>query len=453
VSSGTAELAGQLGKALGGRVASVRRLSGGASRLTSAFELETEAGAVRRLILQQVRGDGLSERSGTDVEANLLRAAAAAGVPVPGVVAAGAADGLPSGWLVVERLEGETIPRRIFGDEFAGARAALTDQAATALAAIHTIDPASVHGLPGADPLRHPLEFLDALGAARPVLELGVRWLDHHRPHMGRPVVVHGDFRMGNLLIDDTGLRGVLDWELAHLGDPAEDIGWLCARSWRFGGRGRVGGFGELDAFLDTYTAAGGEPVDHERVRWWEAYATIKWAVICLLQASAHLSGATRSVELAAIGRRVCESEWDLLDLMGVDRPQEDGTSHEDGPGTVPVTSTVFGRPTVAELVEAVTEYLEASVMPQTEGAARFEARVARNVLAIVGRELALAPGAVAAHSERLRRLGAADDGDLAAGIRAGNYDKDLLGVATLLADGVRDQLLVANPPYLGELQ
>jgi aminoglycoside phosphotransferase (APT) family kinase protein len=453
VSADTTDVAEHLGAVLGGRVASVRRLSGGASRVTSAFDLETPSGEVRALILQQVRGTGLAERSDIQVEASLLRAARGAGVPVPDVVAAGAADGLHPGWLVVERLEGETIPRRILRDEgFAVARPALTDQTARALAAVHSIDPASVPGLPGADPLRHSLDFLDALHEVRPVLELGVQWLDHGGPPLDESVVVHGDFRMGNFLVDGGGLRGVLDWELAHLGDPAEDIGWLCARAWRFGGPGRVGGFGELDGFLATYTAAGGRTVDADRVRWWEAYATVKWAVICLLQASTHLSGATRSVELVAIGRRVCESEWDLLALMGVAMPAVPGKGPEEGrDGGPSPTSPLFGRPSMAELLEAVGEYLEAKVMTSAEGAARFEARVARNVLAMVGRELDLGPADLAAHAERLRILGVPDDATVAAAIRAGQYNDDLLGLGAVLAEGARDQLLVANPSYLDD--
>lgn len=461
MSADTGDVAEQLGAALGGRVTRVRRLSGGASRITSAFDLETASGEVRALILQQTRGavpaSGSAESPGVRVEAGLLRVARQAGVPVPEVVGAGADDGLLPGWLVVERLEGETIPRRILRDDgFAAARPALTDQAALALAAIHSIDPASVPGLPGADPLGHPLDLLDALHQVRPVLELGERWLAGSRPAMDERVVVHGDFRMGNLLVDGGGLRGVLDWELAHLGDRAEDIGWLCVRAWRFGGPGRVGGFGGLDQFLDAYASASGRAVGVDRVRWWEAYATVKWAVICLLQASAHLSGTTRSVELAAIGRRVCESECDLLTLMGVVMPTAPGPRSGEGTeevrGAAPSgTSPLFGRPSIAELVDAVRDYLDTRVMTGSEGPARFEARVARNVLAMVGRELELGPAALAAHAARLLALGAPDEATLASAIRAGRYDDGLLDLGAVLAEGVRDQLLVVNPSYLGD--
>jgi aminoglycoside phosphotransferase (APT) family kinase protein len=391
------------------------------------------------------RGDLGTQAGKVPMERALLEAARAAGVPVPAVVALGVADDLGSDWLVVERLEGETIPRKILRDAaWEDARRSLTSQCARALAAIHALDPAAIDGLPTADALGDPLPFLDALGEARPALELGVRWLDRHRPAAGPRVTVHGDFRLGNFLVGPDGLRGVLDWELAHAGDPAEDIGWLCAPAWRFGGRADVGGFGSLEELLSSYAAAGGETVDRDRVHWWQVHATVKWAVICSLQASAHLSGSTRSVELAAIGRRVCESEWDLFALLGV--APGDAAPEAVGKGS-PVAP--FGRPTAAELVEAVREYLEARLMEGGEGGARFEARVARNALAIVERELLVGREVATAHAYRLRDLGITDDVALAAAIRAGDFDNGWEPVASALAASARDQLLVANPAYL----
>jgi len=439
------QIAAALAARLGGTVRDLLRLSGGASRVTSAFELEVPGAAPRRLILQMDRGDLGAGGGKVPMERALLEAARAAGVPVPAVVAMGEGDDLGADWLVVERLEGETIPRKILRDaEWAGARRALTAQCAGALAAIHTIDPGAIDGLPTADPLGDPLPFLDALGEARPALELGVRWLDRHRPAAGPRVTVHGDFRFGNFLVGPEGLRGVLDWELAHAGDAAEDIGWLCAPAWRFGGSDEVGGFGSMEDLLGSYAAAGGEAMDRDRVHWWQVHATVKWAVICSLQASAHLSGSTRSVELAAIGRRVCESEWDLFTLLGV--APGDSAPEPVGKGS-PVAP--FGRPTAAELVEAVREYLEGNVMERSEGGARFEARVARNALAVVERELLLGHEMATAHAYRLRDLGITDDAALAAAIRAGDFDDGWEPVASALAASARDQLLVANPSYL----
>ncbi|HEX4433885.1 MAG TPA: phosphotransferase family protein [Acidimicrobiales bacterium] len=440
----TEAVAAALGRQLGGTVHGLRRLSGGASRVTSAFELQTAADGNRPLIVQMDRG-GRSQGGRVRMEGALLRAAAAAGVPVPAVVALGdgEGDGLGTSWLVVEYLQGETIPRKILRDEeWATARSALTGQAGRALAAIHAIDPASVAGLPRADPLGDPLPLLDALGEVRPALELGVRWLAAHRPESGPRVTVHGDYRIGNFLVGPDGLRGVLDWELAHTGDPAEDIGWLCAPAWRFGGSGEVGGFGRLPELLAAYRAAGGQGMTPARVRWWQVYATVKWAAICALQASGHLSGATRSVELAAIGRRVCESEWDLFTLLGTPPPPSEGPDVADGP-TPP-----FGRPTAAELVEAVREYLD-GLLERSTGGASFDARVARNALGVAERELRLGPALRAAHAARLRELGFADDTALAAALRSGTLDGQWESIAPVLATAARDQLLVANPGYL----
>jgi hypothetical protein len=258
---------------------------------------------------------------------------------------------------------------------------------------------------------------------------------------------VHGDFRLGNLMIGPEGLRAVLDWELAHVGDAAEDLAWLCAPAWRFGGAGEVGGFGDVTELLDAYVAAGGEAIDPARFRWWSVYATVKWATICAMQASAHLSGATRSVELAAIGRRVCESEWDLFVLLGLapsppwhDAPEE---------AAVPAPPSPFGRPTAIELVEAVREHLERTAGEEAERGARFTARISRHVLSIIERELRWGAIFTATHHRRLEALGFDGDRSLASAIRAGSCDADWAAVGRALAVSARDQLLVANPGYL----
>ncbi len=439
------DVADRLGRALGGTVTSLRTLSGGASRLTSALEMRDPAGGCSTMVLQQQRGAGRTQGSTVAMEAALLRAAHRAGVPVPRVLAAGEADGLDAGWLVVERLEGETIARRLLRDDaYAEARSSLAGDVATALAQIHTIAATEIPGLPSVDPFERPLDVLDGIGEVRPILELGSRWLAANRPPASGRTVVHGDFRMGNFLVDTTGLRGILDWELAHLGDPAEDLGWLSARAWRFGGSGEVGGFCRLDEFLRHYEASSGRAIDPGTVRWWQVYATLKWAVICALQASAHLTGATRSVELAAIGRRVCESEWDLLGLIGIARPDMPAVTRNTSASPAP-----FGRPSALELTEAVSEYLGDKVMATADAGARFEARVARNVLEMVARELTLGPGIEAAHRLRLAELGFIDDGALAAAIRAGDLDGSLGEVSSMLARSALDQLRVANPGYV----
>jgi aminoglycoside phosphotransferase (APT) family kinase protein len=303
-----------LAEVVGAPVDHLERLSGGASRETWRFE----AGG-RRLVVQRARGAGLGGQPGMEGEARLLRLAREAGVPVPEVVASGGAGGaLGSPFLVTEAVEGETIPRRLLrDDEFAPARAVLAHQAGRALAAIHAMPTGPVGDvLSEPDPVRSMADLLGAFDEAHPAFELGVRWLDRHRPASHGRVVVHGDFRTGNLVVGPDGLRAVLDWELAHLGDPAEDLGWFCGRAWRFGSPHRAGGFGSLDELLAGYRAGGGPDVSEEDVRWWEAYGTLRWGIVCLVQVSSHLSGAVRSVEQATIGRRTAEAEWDLLELI-----------------------------------------------------------------------------------------------------------------------------------------
>jgi aminoglycoside phosphotransferase (APT) family kinase protein len=152
--------------------------------------------------------------------------------------------------------------------------------------------------------------------------EWAFRWLAAHRPDPSPKVLVHGDFRMGNLIVDaadhEVRLAAVLDWELTHSGEVYEDLAWFCIRAWRFGAppaRG-AGGLGSVDDFLSAYEDASGTAVDRSAMHWWMVLSTLHWGVICRYQAERHLSGQTRSVELAAIGRRVCETEFDLLTLM-----------------------------------------------------------------------------------------------------------------------------------------
>ena len=128
---------------------------------------------------------------------------------------------------------------------------------------------------------------------------------------------MHGDYRIGNIIFGPEGVRAVLDWELAHIGDPMEDLGWICVRSWRFGNDEKpVGGIGSREEFFSAYEAAGGSPVEAERVRFWEAFGNLRWGISCIFQAKTYLDGLSPSVEFASIGRRIAETEWELLSLM-----------------------------------------------------------------------------------------------------------------------------------------
>ena len=243
----------------------------------------------------------------------MLAAAATAGVPVPENLAYVPDEG--GDVIVTAFTAGETIPRRILRDErFGRARTLLVHQLAAALARIHDADVGEVDGLPDGDVLAGSRRTLDEIGHPHPAFELALRWLDEHRPPAPeRPALVHGDFRLGNLIVDRDGLVAVIDWELSHLGDPMEDLGWLCVPSWRFGSELPAAGVAEREELFDAYAAARGVEVDPEAVAWWEVCGIFRWGVMCLMQAEAHRSGQLRSHELAAIGRRVCETEHDLF--------------------------------------------------------------------------------------------------------------------------------------------
>jgi hypothetical protein len=339
----------------------------------------------------------------------------------------------------------------------------------------------------------HPADryrgVLDSLAQPHPVFELALRWLADHRPAPRPATLVHGDFRLGNLIIGPDGLRAVLDWELPHIGNPVEDLGWLCVRAWRFGGALPVAGVGTREALLAAYEQAGGSPVDPEELRWWEVSGTLAWGVICIAQAERHRSGGERSVELATIGRRVCENEWDLCRLLqpeladevhaaapegsgsergddgaGGDGARRDGSAGARPAGEVPAGGGPAGEvpagggesfpdqphdvPTAVELLEAVRGYLDDTARPLLEGRPAFHARVASNALAIVQRQWELGAGQAAAHAARLEQLGFTDDRALAASIRDGDFagrDDELWHAVTAAA---HDKLRVANPRY-----
>lgn len=298
-----------------GRIDGTRRLSAGASAETWEFDFVTDRARYPCILRKDAVASEASMSLCIDktLEFAAVRNARQAGVPT-----AEPYFMLGAGY-VMQRLTGETLPRKILRDErFAQTRAKLTDQCASALARIHATPLAS--GLPTLGPLEQ-LQELERLfrdyAVASPTFELAFRWIKEHLPVGDEMTMVHGDFRNGNLMVDDNGLHGVLDWELSHGGDPAEDLGWLCVNAWRFGNAHLpVGGFGTRDDLLEAYTLYSGRAITREHLHFWEVFGTLRWGIICLFQVFSHLRGKQFSVELAAIGRRVSEVEMDLLMLL-----------------------------------------------------------------------------------------------------------------------------------------
>ena len=314
------------------QIESLGRLTGGASRETWAFDAVDRDGTRYPLILRRdFPGEGrpsLASLIGIHDDLDrrgefaLFEALVDAGLPVPRPVAfpdgrAGLRD-----CFVMERVDGEALPQRLLREEtYARARSLLPEQLGTLLARIHALGPGDLPPVPEHPPARQldVVRRMTALGPSqRPVFEVALRWLEERSPKQPPRRLVHGDFRHGNFLVGPEGLRAILDWEYAHIGDPMEDLAFLCLKPWRFGNvTAEVGGFGPRDALYRAYERAGGAPVDPEAVRFWEVLCNLKWGALCVARGMAHVLGMQRSVEAAAIGRRVAETEYDILELMG----------------------------------------------------------------------------------------------------------------------------------------
>lgn len=314
-------LASKLGNAVLG-IRSLTRLSGGASQETWAFELLTDNG-VKPLILRRapLNGRRIDGAVGLENEPAILSRTYAAGVPVPEVVhVLSESDGIGTGFIMT-RASGEAIPRRLLTqDIFAQVRPHLAGRFGEILAGIHAADVSGLDALStvtAADAVAFQKGRLERYGLVNPVHALAIIWLGQNLPRT--PVtnrLVHGDFRNGNVMVTPEGVSAVLDWELAHVGDPMEDLGWVCMNSWRFGNTDLpAGGFGSREALFDGYRQAGGE-VDAEAVHFWEVLGSLKWGITCASMAGVFTSGQDASVERAMIARRASETTADLMNLL-----------------------------------------------------------------------------------------------------------------------------------------
>lgn len=294
-------------------------------------------------------------------------------------------DGIGSGF-VMRALPGTADPAAILAGPNPDR---LLAEIAAALAAIHRIDPA-IDGLPAMDTAAALADlrarFL-AYGGDRPVIALALAWLAANLPEQIAPHLVHGDFRLGNLLVEDGRLTGVLDWELAHAGDFHEDLAYGCMTVWRFARPDRPAlGLGGIDDYIAAYQAGGGAPVDRARFRFWLVYRTCWWALGCLQMGTFWRAGADRAVERVVVGRRAAEQELDLLLLLEEEAPEAE--RKRPLPAAAAPLPAPVGEPSAAEIVTAVSEWLGSAVKPVLAGRDRFDLAVARNALGIVAREL-----------------------------------------------------------------
>ncbi len=428
-------------------LARAERLTGGASQQTWRLEL-VRRGVPETLCLRRSTGSVDADKLPAAVEARLLQVAAEAGLPVPEVLQVlvpedGIGEGFVMGW-----LEGETLGGRItHSRRFEHIRPALAHQCGEILARLHGIDwqAAGLDGmLQAATPeelVRATWEQYQAFGSPQPMIDYTARWLLEHLPPAVAPALVHGDFRNGNLMVSERdGIVGVLDWELAGIGDPVRDLGWVCTNSWRFGRADLpVGGFGPVDELLAGYQAVSGRQVDRDHLQFWIVFGSFWWSVCCLIMAASYRSGENRSVERPAIGRRASEGQADCAALLipgALSLP-------EPAPSQDPL-------PRVEELLFSVAEFLGAEVAGELPGSKSYLAKVAANSVAIAAREARLGPALLDAERERLRGLAGLAEPTrqaLAHALREG-LPLDTSGLAEHLRLSVHGQLAIDQPDY-----
>ena len=453
----------QLAAVLKRRIAGCRdliaceRLSAGASQETHRIVIATDTGEVK-LAMRRAPGATRSAHGsnpGLETEALLMSAARSAGVPEPEVLCIlRAEDGLGDGF-IMQWLDGETLGSRIVRDAaFAGIRAKLAEQCGEILARIHAIDlershlAARLERLRPEQSVRATWQRYQALDTPQPMIDFTARWLLEHLPARYEPTLVHNDFRNGNIMVAAHGVVAVLDWEIAHIGDPMRDLGWICTNSWRFGrSELPVGGFGAYADLVRGYERVSGKRVAAEHVKFWEIFGSFWWACSSLGMAQHYRTGPDRTVERPAIGRRSSECQVDCVNLLI--------------PGPVVLLApdalaSSVDMPRIDEIVTSVRDYLRTDVMAATNGRTQFLARVAGNALDIVLRDFAVGAEHRQRQLQRLRAL-LGEDGDLQTlrralvqRLRADRMPLDHPGLADYLREAVVNQAAIDQPTYSG---
>ena len=436
---------------------SVDRLSGGASQETYRLVVATSVGE-KRLALRRTPGGEYAEitpqHPGLDVEALLMQSALAVGVPEPEVYyVLQREDELGDGFLM-EWLDGEALGARIVrSPEFEAIRPKLAYECGKVLAKIHSIDldttglRARLWEIPPAEFVEQTWERYRLLDTPQPMIDYVARWLMENLPEQHETALVHNDFRNGNFMLSPDGIVAVLDWEVAHVGDPMRDLGWMCTNSWRFGASDPVGGFGQYEDMFKGYEDESGKNVDPEHVKFWEVFGSFWWSVGCLGMAEHYRSGPDRTVERPAIGRRTSECQVDCVNLL------------IPGPVEIVKESSGFSSvdiPRTDELLVSVRDFLRNDVMDETTGRANFLSRVAANSLDIVLRELTLGPIHQALELDRLQALFQSDEGldvlkrRLVTELRDKQISLDNEVLQNHLRQTVVNQIAIDQPKYSG---
>ena len=433
------------------------QLTAGASQETYCITMATTSGDERRFALRRAQPSADPALSvggiSLDAEARLFQLALEQRVPGPQVLyVLGPQDNLGNGFLM-QWLQGETLGQRIVkAPELADVRPRLARQCGEILGRIHSIDWQSANlntMLPTIDPgklVQETWAYYRDFNVPVPMIDYCWRWLLENLPENHRTCLVHGDFRNGNLMVEPAGINAVLDWELAHIGDPVRDLGWLCVNSWRFGrSELPVGGFGHVEDLLEGYKATSGIAVSLQDIRFWQVFGSFWWSMATLQMVSAWRSGDTPSLERPVIGRRSSEAQMDCVNLLipgAVVLPED---RREPSRGSQ--------LPMPEELLTGVRAFLRDNVAEQLDAHSSFLAKVAANSLGIAQREFQYGPMLAEQEQTRLESiLNMSADLDtlrweLVTRLRA-DLPLDTPGLADHLRQSVAGQLFVDQPRY-----
>ena len=435
-------------------ITGLRRLTGGANAATWSFDYADRALVLRQEATESEENEvpaGISA-IGLKAEAELMSKAAEYGIRAPRIYGVTSKDGALGNAVLMERVNGEALPQKLFKDpRYEKALSGLTVECGQTLAKIHAIPTSEIAAkLETKTPEKAvsiAKEQFREFGKSSAILASALRWMEENCPPPTDPVLLHGDFRMGNLLIDEAGISSVLDWELSNIGDPASDLAYFCAAPWRFGRyKKQAGGVGSIEALVSAYEQASGEKIDLSRVLWWRLYASVNWCLMCMIMANLWRSHSDRELERIVIGTRVSESEIDVLLIFDEIYALNDKFDPEISL-TPPPESKAHTTP--VELAEAIIECISNDVIPSVEGRDNFKARVARNAMGILKRDIAASPTFNARQSARLETLGMTEQ-DLVDQLLDGSLSLQSEDIRLHLKRSALEQISIDQPKYAG---
>jgi len=324
IKSGLAAFIAEKARARTVRITALERFGSGAVQENWRVDAELDGKAEVFVMRASSASAGVAESMSRVHEFALLAAAHAARIAVPEPLWLASDPGLIGRQFYIARfVPGVAAAHRLVRDPALGD--ALVTRLGEELARIHALRPGhpalAFLAMPRPTPARATIAristFLDRHSTPHPALEWVMRWLELHEPPCPELVFAHRDYRTGNYLVERGELRAILDWEFSGWSDPHEDLGWFCARCWRFGSNEReAGGIGSREAFYQGYERAAGRTIERAAVPYWEVMAHARWASMAIQQGARHLSGLDRSLELALTARIAPELEFEALHLI-----------------------------------------------------------------------------------------------------------------------------------------